>query len=53
MVKNGSFEDGLTNWMETGTEGSWKQVNISMHGSYGYYRIPSASQYNYIRQVIS
>ena len=53
MVKNGSFEEGLTNWMETGTEGSWHQVNISMHGSYGYYRIPSASQYNYIRQVIS
>ena len=53
MVKNGSFENGLTNWTINGSGTSWQPTTIAKLGTKAYYRISSSSLYNYITQSVS
>lgn len=53
IVKNGSFENGLTNWTVHGTASYWQPTTIAHVGSKAYYRKKSASLVNYITQSIS
>ena len=53
LVKNGSFESGLTNWSIVGSSTSWQQTNIAHFGTKAYYRHASAFGNNYIKQNLS
>lgn len=52
LVKNGSFENGLSNWNIVGDSGSWLYTTIFHFGSAAYYRIPSEHGWNYLTQSI-
>ena len=55
LVKNGSFENNLTNWSinDGGSLSYWVQTPTAKYGSKAYFRKPSAHIRNYITQSIT
>ena len=54
MVKNGSFENNLTNWtIFGGSSGSWGITQIPLHGNNCAYRKASNTQANFLLQELN
>ena len=53
LVKNGSFESGLTNWSIIGSSTSWHETSIFHFGAKAVYRDASSQGINYIQQKLS
>lgn len=55
LVKNGSFENNLTNWSMNpgGSSSYWSSTSVAKFGSKSYYRHPSGLIKNYLLQSIN